>query len=175
MWLCVFGVAARSVTHDLVNSSRSFHTDWADGMATSQNVLFSGDCARDAEFDHPEGVAIARLVSRSLRSAGLSESEVENWRDVGWCISASLENVDFEVSVARATPTDWMLQVAPLRAPGLWARIFGPPVDHSAAVFRLSVIIASTLATGGFTGFHWRWDGYPLETDPSSPALPPTR
>ena len=26
MWLCVFGVAARSVTHDLVNSSRSFHT-----------------------------------------------------------------------------------------------------------------------------------------------------
>jgi hypothetical protein len=30
MWLCVFGVAARSVTHDLVNSSRSFHTDWAD-------------------------------------------------------------------------------------------------------------------------------------------------
>jgi DNA-directed RNA polymerase subunit RPC12/RpoP len=33
MWLCVFGVAARSVTHDLVNSSRSFHTDWADPMA----------------------------------------------------------------------------------------------------------------------------------------------
>jgi hypothetical protein len=35
MWLCVFGVAARSVTHDLVNSSRSFHTDWADDEMTT--------------------------------------------------------------------------------------------------------------------------------------------
>lgn len=29
MWLCTPCVAARSVTHDLVNSSRSFYSDWA--------------------------------------------------------------------------------------------------------------------------------------------------
>jgi hypothetical protein len=33
MWLCVSGVAARSVTHDLVNSSRSFHLTGQTTMA----------------------------------------------------------------------------------------------------------------------------------------------
>jgi hypothetical protein len=41
MWLCVFGVAARSVTHDLVNSSRSFHTDWADARMTDDATFCS--------------------------------------------------------------------------------------------------------------------------------------
>jgi Ser/Thr protein kinase RdoA (MazF antagonist) len=47
MWLCVFGVAARSVTHDLVNSSRSFHTDWTDQVndaALDDEVLLPSGC-----------------------------------------------------------------------------------------------------------------------------------
>ena len=45
MWLCTPCVAARSVVHDLVNSSRSFHTDWADDEmrirpATSTDTSF---------------------------------------------------------------------------------------------------------------------------------------
>jgi len=45
MWLCVFGVAARSVTHELVNSSRSFHTDWAGDEMTSSSIYSAGDCS----------------------------------------------------------------------------------------------------------------------------------
>ena len=39
MWLCTPCLAARSVTHDLVNSSRSFHTDWADGIKLARSRL----------------------------------------------------------------------------------------------------------------------------------------
>jgi hypothetical protein len=62
MWLCVFGVAARSVTHDLVNSSRSFHTDWAD----SQRVAF---------------LSKAQHVSNRWPFV---ESELENANILGW-------------------------------------------------------------------------------------------
>ena len=44
MWLCTPCLAARSVTHDLVNSSRSFHTDWAGDV-----ILTGSEAMRFAE------------------------------------------------------------------------------------------------------------------------------
>ena len=68
MWLCVFGVAARSVTHDLVNSSRSFHTDWAgDDMDTGQVEVDRSLVVRRLRADDVD-------VFRKVRLDALEES-----------------------------------------------------------------------------------------------------
>ena len=75
MWLCTLCVAARSVTHDLVNSSQSFHTDWAgDAMFDLRGTNRTSACIAQAVLLVALGTACDRHVPASTGSARTSSS-----------------------------------------------------------------------------------------------------
>src|SRR5688500_10737855 len=78
MWLCVSCLAARSVTHDLVNSSRSFHTDWASNkpMRILEGQQFTGLRAWDGQGN----VDDARFVRCNFKSCSVATATAPDAR-----------------------------------------------------------------------------------------------
>jgi len=134
-------------------------------MPCSQNVAFEGIAPSDAEFAHPPGLSIIRMLTTGLRNAGWSVSDFENWRDCGWSLECNRQEATLLVALAQTEGQKWMLQISPLRVPGPLGRLFGG--KRSAAprdVFELARAVHALLAhETTFSQMRWRWDGYPDE------------
>jgi hypothetical protein len=145
-------------------------------MATSQNACFSGEAAADAEFEHPPGAAIARLVKAGLAKRGWDVSEIDNWRDVGWCATCFNRGSKLDLVIAKkAVGSEWCLQVAPSYVPGLLGRLLSKRASAlPEATLALARDVFSVLVDSGrFWGFMWCWDGYPAEGNSTSEPVPP--
>lgn len=134
-------------------------------MPISQNVAFTGDAEPDAEFDRPPGVSIARLLTKDLKSAGWEVSEFDNWRDCGWSLDCTRGNAQLRVVLAETGESAWMLQIAPLRMPGLVERLFGfgrRPSATASDILALAQAVHGILTQQSrFSDWKWRWDGPP--------------
>src|SRR6516225_12141375 len=87
-------------------------------MSISQNARFSGEAAPDAEFDEPPGRSIVRLLKDALAKRGWEVSEIDNWRDGGWCITSGSADSKLELVVVKMTiGSEWFLQIAPSYVP----------------------------------------------------------
>jgi hypothetical protein len=140
-------------------------------MALSQNVRFSGDAAPDDVFKHPPGGSIARLLKTALFKRGWGVSEIDNWRDAGWCITCCRDESRLDVALCQdGTGPDWFLQVAPTYVPGPVGRLFGKNVSASSLlILALAQDIHGILSElDALTDFKWCWDGYP-EVGASTP------
>jgi hypothetical protein len=79
-------------------------------MALSQNARFSGEAAPDAEFEHPPGAAIARLLRDALAKRGWEVSDIDNWRDAGWSITCCRPPLKLVLVIAKMTVgEEWFL------------------------------------------------------------------
>lgn len=133
-------------------------------MSTSQNCVFTARHAKDAEFEHPAGAMLARLLERELKAAGWATSDIENWRDCGWSVDCEREEKRLTV-VVSALPDDsrWMLQVAPRSVAGFVGRLFGRTSSAAQSnVLRLAREVDRILKKSGQTDDTlWCWDDFP--------------
>ncbi|NOZ38848.1 MAG: hypothetical protein GXP24_01310 [Planctomycetes bacterium] len=132
-------------------------------MTRSRNVLFVGESPPDDEHGHPLGVGIARLIKRSLRDHGFNPNPIDNWRDCGWSFDFSINDAQFEISLASTAETNlWMLQITCTNEPGVIARLCGKrSVDHSDDIHEIASTVHETLQSNGYTDLRWCLDGYP--------------
>jgi hypothetical protein len=135
-------------------------------MAMSQNARFSGEATPDAEFEHPPGASIAKLLHRALANRGWEVSDIDNWRDGGWSIAFCRSVCKLELVIAKMpVGDDWFLQIAPSYVPGLvgWLlkRQASAPPDQVQALASDAFAILSE--GGRFGNFMWSWDGPPNE------------
>jgi len=143
-------------------------------VALSQNVTFTGAAPSDAEGDDPPGAGVARLLMEAIRGRGWSSDDLENWRDVGWSLVCRRASSELQIALSAFGAGAWMLQVAPLRVPGLVGRALGrqssaTPEDCLA----LALVVHETLAQGGrFGDFRWQWDGPPTAESGDRPTAP---
>jgi hypothetical protein len=146
-------------------------------MAISQNARFSGAVAPDPEFKHPPGTSIARLLKAELATRGWEVSDIDNWRDSGWCMTCCRPPSKLVLVIAKsAVGSEWFLQIAPSCVPGLVGWLLSKPASATPdAVQALAQDAFAILSQDGrFGGFLWRWDGYPEEGN-STPAPVPAR
>jgi hypothetical protein len=144
-------------------------------MPISQSACFSGEAAADDEFDHPPGGSIARLVKAGLGQRGWEVSEIDAWRDGGWCMTCCRRESKLELVVAKmAAESRWFLQIAPSYVPGLLGWLLSKSASATAeAIFALAHDTFSVLSEhGGFFGFMWCWDGYPEEGNATPEPVP---
>src|SRR5262245_14173133 len=94
-------------------------------MGLSQNLLFAATVPADSEFDHPQGASLVRRLAADLTAAGWQAREMENWRDSGWSVTCTRGQSRAQISFAGVGEREWILQVAPERAPGALGRLFG--------------------------------------------------
>lgn len=144
-------------------------------MTASQNVLFVGESPPDAEFGHPPGVAIARLVERSLRDRGYYSTPIANWRDCGWCFDFTIDGGRYEISLASTAENNlWMLQIACTNKPGIIAWLFGKrSIDRSDAIHKIACAVQDTLQSNGYTKLRWCLNGYPDDGEPTPVSMHP--
>jgi hypothetical protein len=145
-------------------------------MPRSQNVVFEGNAIVDAEFAHPPGLTIVRVLATGLRDIGWSASDFENWRDCGWSLECVHGQTTLLVALAQIKRQQWMLQISPLQVPGLLGGLFGgKPSATYHDVFALARDIHNLLGQSKtFTQMRWQWDSYPDEesstTEPAEPS-----
>ena len=147
----------------------------SDDMVLSQNARFSGEAAPDAEFDHPPGASIARLLQVALAKRGWEVFDINNWRDGGWSITCHLTSSRLELVIAKmAVGEEWFLQITPTYAPGLVGWLLKKQASASPdaiqALAQDAFLVLS--ATGRFQEFMWCWDG-PPEPGSSTPQPVP--
>jgi hypothetical protein len=144
-------------------------------MAFSQNARFSGEAVPDAEFEHPPGASIARLLRDAVAKRGWEVSEFDNWRDSGWSITCCRPASKLELVIAKMGE-EWFLQIAPSYVPGLLGWLFSKPASAPPdAIQALAVDAFAVLSeTGRFGKFTWCWDGPPDEAN-STPEPAPAR
>src|SRR5262249_48275585 len=146
-------------------------------MAISQNARFSGRAAPDAEFEHPPGASIARLLRAALAKQGWEVSDMDNWRDGGWSITCCRPASKLELVIAKmAVDEEWFLQIAPSYVPGLFGWLFSKPASALPdAIHALAQDAFAALSDCGHFGrFMWCWDGPPDEAN-STPRPVPAR
>jgi hypothetical protein len=144
-------------------------------MALSQNARFSGEAAPDAEFEHPPGASIARLLREALAQRGWEVSDIDNWRDGGWSITCRRSPSKLELVIAKmAVGEEWFLQIAPAYVPGLvgWLLKKQSSAQPEAiqALAQDAFLVLSE--SGRFRAFMWCWDG-PPEPGSSTPQPVP--
>ena len=144
-------------------------------MPISQNARFSGEAAPDAEFEHPPGASIARQLKAALANRGWEVSEIDSWRDIGWCITCCRLASKLELVIATtAVGSEWLLQIAANYVPGpvgwlLKKRPAASPEDIQA----LAQDAFSILSEGGrFRRFMWCWDAYADEGNSTPEPVP---
>lgn len=144
-------------------------------MPLSQNVGFVGPSPPDAEFEHPVGRPIILALSERLRAGGWSVSEPDNWRDSGWSIDCGKPAPNLQVCLAEVSDGQWLMQVAPLRVPGVLSKLFGrrEPSATPAQVQELALAAHASLTGQGFSQIRWCWDGFPDGANSGSEPAPP--
>jgi hypothetical protein len=146
-------------------------------MAISQNARFSGEAAADAEFEHPPGASIARLLRDAIAKRGWEVSEIDNWRDGGWSITCCRPASKLQLVIAKmVVGEEWFLQIAPSYVPGLLGRIFSRPASATQGAIQALAqdAFAALSGSGRFGKFMWCWDGPPDEVN-STPEPVPAR
>lgn len=120
---------------------------------------FKGVAPADAEFDHPAGASLARVLQASLQVAGWDIEDFDNWRDCGWVVDCRRPPTEVEVVVTEMSPGEWLLQVAPRHAPGLIGRLFGgkPSAAHDHVLELARVVHSTLIAQRHFSGVQWQW------------------
>ena len=137
-------------------------------MAFSQNARFVGRFEDLDADEHPPGSFLADVVSAALRASGWTVSEIDNWRDVGWCFNASQDGSELQVVVSGLRDQEWMLQVAPARGGGLLNMIFRRAPSASVSdCFEAAGVVHDTLRARG-AALLWRWNGPPDEANGTS-------
>lgn len=147
-------------------------------MPISQNATFSGVAEPDKEFAHPPGASIARLLRSGIRTTGWEVSGIENWLDGGWEIDCVKGEARLQVVLAALTDQKgWMLQISPLRYPGIIGRLLGVcPSATPDQVQSLATEVSSILLqSSSFKDFRWCWDGFPDDRPATSEPMPPPR
>jgi hypothetical protein len=140
-------------------------------VPVSLNVTFAGAAPKDAEFEHPEGASVARLLRDAAQQMGWAVRDLDNWRDVGWSVLCSKGVARLEVVISSAGQDQWMLQVAPETVPGLVGRALGkqPTASHT-EVLDLANVVHHALSEGElYRGFRWAWDGPPNANSEQEP------
>ena len=142
--------------------------------ASSQNVLFKGAPPVDQEFEHPPGCYIARALHKALAESDWEPSAFDNWRDCGWSIECTQGASSLQIAIARVEDDTWMLQVSPMRAPGLLGRLLKKePSADPAQCLSLAKIVHDIMSSDAlFSGFQWCWDGYPNDSNSTSEPVP---
>jgi hypothetical protein len=133
-------------------------------MAISQNSCFSGEVTPDAEFAHPPGASIVKLLRDALAKRDWEVSDIDNWRDAGWSITCCRSAAKLELVIAKMVKGDaWFLQIAPSYVPGLVGWFLRTPAsappDAVQALAQDAFLILSE--NGRFRNFLWCWDGPP--------------
>jgi hypothetical protein len=143
-------------------------------VAISQNLTFTGASPADVE-DHPPGAGVARFLMEAIRrSSGWSSDDLDSWRDVGWSLVCRRASSELQIALTAFGDEAWMLQVAPLRWPGLVGRALGrQPSATPEDCLALALLVHETLAQGGrFGDFRWQWDGPPTSKSGDRPTAP---
>ncbi len=137
-------------------------------MAFSQNARFVGAFEDSDADEHPVGSLLAGVLSSALDGSGWTVSEIDNWRDVGWCFNASQDGAELQVVISGLRNQEWMLQVGPARGGGLLAAIFRRAPSASVSdCFEAAGVVHDTLRARG-AALLWRWNGPPDETTGTS-------
>jgi len=135
-------------------------------MPTSLNIAFAGIAVADEEFPHPPGLSIIRTLVGELQKEAWSVSDFENWRDCGWSLECKHQEMTLLITLAQTEEQRWMVQVSPLRVPGLLGRVFGgkPSATPHDVLSLARAIHALLLRQSAFSRLRWCWDGYPDES-----------
>lgn len=144
-------------------------------MAISQNARFSGTAAPDAEFEHPPGASIARLLKVSLSKRGWEVSDFDHWRDGGWSMTCCRPASKLELVIAKmAVGDEWFLQIAPGYVPGLVGWLMSKPASAPPVAIQALAQDAFTVLSesGCFGAFMWCWDGPPDERNSTPMPFP---
>ena len=91
-------------------------------MQAAPHVLFRWDDSASADAHPNVSKALAQAAAAAFMRDGIPVSDVDLWRDVGWCFVAKPDGREFEIYYARYAERV-LLAVAPPRAPGLIARL----------------------------------------------------
>lgn len=134
-------------------------------MPISQNVIFRGDPPEDTEYPDPPGALIARLLKTALTKSGWKVREFENWRDAGWSLPCQRGLAELEVTIGPSGDREWLLQVAPMRVPGMIGALLGrrPSANPLECLELARAVHTALLRTSIYTSPEWRWDGMPDE------------
>jgi hypothetical protein len=92
-------------------------------MQGAPHVLFRWDDSASADAHPNVSDALTRAAAAAFMRNGIPVSDVDLWRDVGWCFVAKPDGRAFEIYYARYA--EQVLGVAPPRTPGLIARLSG--------------------------------------------------
>jgi hypothetical protein len=129
------------------------------------HASFSGSPPPDAEFNHPPGMSLARLLHSHLRKHFEAVSEPRTWRDIGWSVSLQVNGKEFEVYFAPFPSSigQWLLAVSPVGQPGLLARVFGrKPITCSTELRAIATQVHSTLGEiSVLSAIRWFFGGPP--------------
>ena len=107
----------------------------------------------DPEFDHPPGAALARILVEELGTSGWSTGEIENWRDCGWSLECRRARAELQVTLSLIQDSQWMLQISPMRRPGLLGSFLGRVASASNNdVYDLSVAVHAALGRLHYLG-----------------------
>lgn len=144
-------------------------------MPLSQNLLFDGPIVSPRTHGDPPGHSLLLALAVALRAEGWNTSAPDDWRDSGWFIACRRDDATLEIALAGLASNQWMLQIAPLKAPGVITRLFGAKPSATANdIFALAQQVHTSLASQQpVTRFRWHWDGPPTETSDAEPSAPP--
>ena len=142
---------------------------------TSQNATFIGSVDPDPEYDHPAGLPILRALLAHLSTRDWTAGDFDNWRDSGWNVICRRAEAELELIVAATdAPGEWMVQIAPVRAPGLIGRALGRVASAGPARCHALAMDVHAVLSERFGRLRWRRDGFPDEANSTPAPTPPT-
>ena len=131
-------------------------------MQGAPHALFRWDDPASADAHPNISDALARAVAAAFMRDGIPVSDVDLWRDVGWCFVAKPDGRAFEILYARYAERV-LLAVAPPRTPGLIARLSGartlPIVPELKRL--CSLVHRALVETPGLKEISWMLGGPP--------------
>ncbi len=142
-------------------------------MAISQNVLFTGAENPPTDEGSPGGAVLTQVLQRALEESGWAVKDVDTWRDSGRRLTALREEATLEVSLAEIEEQKWLLQVTPLKSPGILGRALGrtDSAGHRDCL-EIAQVVHQALTTHGFREMRWCWNDYPDEPGSTKEPVP---